>query len=74
MKEPNPTLAMKNWLKQAASAPNGELTSVRPSYGIADRMRQLGLVEIVNEPGKIGWPYTGWHIRITKAGREASHA
>jgi hypothetical protein len=66
------TPAMRRWLKQIARQPNGELHWPKPNYDIAGRMEDLGLVEIINAPGAVGWPWgTKWHLRITEVGRNA---
>lgn len=65
-----PTPAMKAHLRKLVSPPMGYRP--RPNYDVAGRMRDMGLIEIIDEPGTMGWPWSGWSMKITDAGREAA--
>lgn len=65
------TSAQRNLLKRIERAAKGELRFPLPTYVMAGRMRDLGLVDIIDAPGRTGWPWSGWHITITPAGRSA---
>lgn len=62
-----PTAAQKRWLKRIDA--NGEVHWPLPTADMAGRLEVAGLFEIIDEEGKMGWPYSGWFLRITKIGR-----
>lgn len=67
-----PTKAQLRWLKIIETA-GGEYRSVpMPTYDMAGRMRKAGLIEISQNPNShLSWPYGGWGMKITDAGRAA---
>lgn len=69
-----PTSAMRKWCRRITRAGGEVKRFYGPTYDMAGRMRDAGLVEIINEPGAIGWPYTGWSLRLTDAGRTLAEA
>lgn len=47
----------------------GEIRTQMPNHAFAGRMRDEGLIEIIDTSEGPGWPWNGWFIRITDAGR-----
>ena len=64
---PKLTPAMR-WRMEEIARLGGELHFPLPTYDMAGRMRDQGVVQIVDKPGRSGWPYTGWHLRLTDLG------